>query len=70
MTHFHLEQINDFLTAIQEKRSPLITLQDGRRTVELFTAIYRSNRDRRPVRFPLQPEAGADCEGRKIRSQA
>jgi predicted dehydrogenase len=70
MTHFHLEQINDFLAAIQEKRSPLITLQDGRRTVELFTAIYRSNRDRRPVRFPLQPEAGADCDGRKIRSQA
>ena len=70
MTHFHLEQINDFLAAIKEKRSPLITLQDGRRTVELFTAIYRSNRDRRPVRFPLQPEAGADCDGRKIRSQA
>ena len=70
MIHFHLEQINDFLAAIQEKRSPLITLQDGRRTVELFTAIYRSNRDRRPVRFPLQPETGADCDGRKIRSQA
>ena len=64
MHHYHLEQVNDFLGAILEGRRPLITLEDGRKTVELFTAIYRSNRDRMPVRFPLKPENGTDFDGR------
>ena len=64
MYHFHTLQIRDFLDAIRENRQPLITLEDGRRTVELITAIYRSNRDKRPVRFPLVPEDGADFDGR------
>ena len=62
--HFHEVQIDDFLRAILEKREPLITLEDGRRTVELITAIYRSNRDRKPVRFPLLPENASDYDGR------
>ena len=62
--HFHCVQIEDFLGAIQEGRPPLVTLEDGRRTVELITAIYRSNRDRRPIRFPLEPEDGPDYDGR------
>lgn len=51
--HFHGLQIQDFLRAIIEDRPPAITGDDGRRTVELFTAIYRTERDRKPVRFPL-----------------
>jgi UDP-N-acetyl-2-amino-2-deoxyglucuronate dehydrogenase len=53
MEYFHGLQIQDFLRAIIEQRQPSITGEDGRRTVELFTAIYRSERDRKPVRFPL-----------------
>ena len=64
--YFHLVEVNDFLSAILEGRSPLITLEDGRRTVELFTAIYRSNRDRKPVKFPLVPENRDDYDGRKL----
>jgi len=30
-----------------------VTAADGRRVVELFTAIYRATRDGRPVRFPV-----------------
>jgi predicted dehydrogenase len=56
IVHYHSAQIGDFLRAILEKREPLITGEDGRRTVELFTAIYRSQRDGRPVRFPLAAE--------------
>jgi len=52
-THFHREQIQDFLRAALEGRDPLVTGEDGRRTVELFTAIYRSNREGRPINFPL-----------------
>jgi predicted dehydrogenase len=57
-------QIEDFLEALETNREPLITGEDGRRTVELFTAIYRSTRDNRPVKFPLQPENKNDMDGR------
>jgi predicted dehydrogenase len=53
---FHREQLKDFLGAIRENRAPLISLEDGMRTVELFTGIYRSTRDHAVVRFPLKPE--------------
>lgn len=56
MEHFHRLQIQDFLHAIIEQRPPAITGEDGRRTVELFTAIYRATRDRKAIRFPLQAE--------------
>jgi UDP-N-acetyl-2-amino-2-deoxyglucuronate dehydrogenase len=49
-------QIEDYLDAIENNREPSVTGEEGRRTVELFTAIYRSNRDNKPVKFPLQPE--------------
>jgi predicted dehydrogenase len=66
MEHYHRLQIQDFLRAAMEKRVPLVTAEEGRRTVELFTAIYRSNRDHRAVRFPLSPETGrGDFDGRR-----
>jgi predicted dehydrogenase len=48
-THYHTLQIQDFVRAIREGRPPLVTGADGRAVVELFTAIYRSNREGRPV---------------------
>jgi predicted dehydrogenase len=53
MEHFHRAQVEDFLRAALSGRPPAVTAADGRRTVELFTAIYRASRDRRPVAFPL-----------------
>jgi predicted dehydrogenase len=53
MEYFHGLQIQDFLRAILEGRQPAVTGEDGRRTVELFTAIYRATQDRKPVQFPL-----------------
>ncbi len=58
--HYYRLQIDDFLHAILDRRPPLVTGEHGRRTVELFTAIYRANRDRCSIRFPLVPEAGCD----------
>jgi predicted dehydrogenase len=52
-THYHRLQIQDFLRAIREARPPLVTGEDGRASVELFTAIYLSSRERRPVSLPL-----------------
>jgi len=58
--HYHLLQDQDFLQAILQDREPMVTGTEGRKTVEIFTAIYRSQRDRRPVRFPLDAERGAE----------
>ncbi len=55
-THYHALQIHEFLRAVAEDRPPLVTGEDGRIVVEMFTAIYRSQRDGRPVRFPLAAE--------------
>ncbi len=67
MEHYHRLQIHDFLRAIIEQRPPLITGDDGRATVELFVGLYRSQRDRAPVRFPLRPEDGHDdFDGRLV----
>ena len=58
-------QVRDFLEALVEGRDPLVTGGEGRKTVELFTAVYRSNRDHVPVTFPLFPENREDMDGRK-----
>lgn len=48
-THYHALQFQDFFDAIRDKRPPLVTGDDGRAVVELFSAIYQSNRERRPI---------------------
>lgn len=53
--HFFGLQLQDFLDAVRAGREPLVSLRDGRRAVELFTAVYRSCRDRAPITFPLAP---------------
>jgi predicted dehydrogenase len=65
LSYYHERQIEDFLAAIVEDRAPAVDGIDGRNAVELFTAIYRSRRDGRPVRFPLDTaDQGADRDGR------
>lgn len=64
-TIFYMErQIEEYLDALDNNHQPLVTGHDGRRTVELFTAIYRSSRDNQPVKFPLMPENRSDMDGR------
>ena len=64
-TVYYMErQIEDYLKALDENREPLVSGIIGRRTVELFTAIYRSTRDHAPVKFPLEPENASDMDGR------
>ncbi|MBO4717772.1 MAG: Gfo/Idh/MocA family oxidoreductase, partial [Spirochaetales bacterium] len=64
---FHKVQLSDFLKAIQTGSKPLISLEDGRRTVELITGIYRSYRDKKPIKFPLKPEYSDDYDGRLMK---
>lgn len=53
MSYYHRLQIEDFLQAIIADRSPLIPGIEGRKAVELFEAIYRSQEERCPIRLPL-----------------
>jgi UDP-N-acetyl-2-amino-2-deoxyglucuronate dehydrogenase len=64
LVYFHERQIENFLRAVLHGTQPLIDGEEGRKTVEIFTAIYRSNRDRMPVKFPLKPENNSDFDGR------
>jgi len=66
MEYFHQQQIQEFCESILEDRNPMITGEEGRKTVELFTAIYRSTRENKPIKFPLEPEYGRDdFDGRR-----
>jgi predicted dehydrogenase len=53
----HDGQIADFLDAIENERTPLVDGLQGRRTLELITAIYQSSHLGERVRLPLPPEA-------------
>lgn len=68
-TEYYMKlQNEDFADAIINNRKSMISGEEGRVTVELFTAIYRSQRDNRPVKFPLQPEDDrGDFDGRLIK---
>lgn len=59
MTYYHRLQIQDFLQAILQNRPPLVDGREGRKLVEIFTAVYRSQRDRQPVPFPLDSIQGS-----------
>jgi predicted dehydrogenase len=56
--HYHALQIQDFLRSILESRPPRVTAEDGRRVVALFTAIYESQRQRRPIALAKELSPG------------
>ena len=52
----HTGEIDDFYHAVETQTAPLITGEDGKKTVELITAIYKSGCLDTPVRLPITPE--------------
>lgn len=51
----HTGQIEDVLTALETGRDVSITGEDGRRTIELITAIYKAGSERKAADLPLLP---------------
>jgi len=49
----HAGQIENVLSAIQTGGAPAITGQDGRNTIELITAIYKSGAEKSTVSLPI-----------------
>lgn len=59
----HTPLYKDVVRAIEEKREPYITGEDGRQALELVLAIYRSSLTRTAVKFPLGDSSTLDFEG-------
>lgn len=53
MFYYHEQQIKDFLEAVLNNRRPLVDAMDGRKTVELFSAIYQSTKEKKAIKFPI-----------------
>ncbi len=51
----HTEQFKEFTAAVHEGRKPSISGEDGRRSIELIEAIYRSAGQGSPITLPLAP---------------
>lgn len=52
----HTAQIENVLYAIEHGRAPLVTPREGRDTIELITAIYKSGSTGLPVSLPIRPD--------------
>jgi len=50
----HTGQIDNVLTALETGGKPLIDGEDGRRTIELISAIYKAGTEQRAVELPMQ----------------
>jgi predicted dehydrogenase len=58
ITHIgHRDQLTDFLQAIDSGRAPLVDGREGRKSVEIIRAIYRSASTGAPVRLPLREDS-------------
>lgn len=53
MYYFHEKQIEDFINAVIEDRKPMADVREGRKTVEIFEAIYRCTKTGQPIKFPI-----------------
>lgn len=54
--HGHTHLFNDVLAAIRKGQPPLIDGREGRRSVEVILAIYKSAQSGRPVKLPLKSD--------------
>ncbi len=58
--HGHMEQLKDFLRAIDRNEDPLIDGREGRKSVEIILAIYKAASSGQKVRLPLPAEPSTD----------
>ena len=54
---------SDMVDALENNRRPYIDARAGRSAVELILAIYKSQKEDRPVPLPLSDFATADMKG-------
>lgn len=54
MYYYHRMQIEDFVHAVANGTKPLVDAGEGRKTVEIYTGIYRATATNRVVEFPIK----------------
>ena len=59
----HTPLYADFIKAIKNKTEPYITLADGKKSVEMILAIYKSSATGMPVKLPLKECSTMDFVG-------
>ncbi len=64
----HTGEIDDYLTALENGKRPMITGEDGKKTVELITAIYASGFTGQVVNMPLPKDSAYYKEGGIVKS--
>ena len=53
--YLHVDMVHDFVQAIIEKRAPLVTVDECRRSMQIITGIYKSAMTGARVEFPISP---------------
>jgi predicted dehydrogenase len=59
----HAPLYADMISAVKNNREPYVTLQEGRKALELILAIYKSAAEGGAVKLPLKAAAAADFAG-------
>ncbi len=58
-SELHRRQIEEFVTAVEENRPPAIDGEEGRRTLEVMRALYRSSARNEFVSLPIEEDRTA-----------
>lgn len=59
----HISLYADVIDAVEQDRKPYIDAVAGRNALELVLAVYKSQKERRPVKLPLKDFASTDMNG-------
>lgn len=59
----HIALYHDMIEAIEKNREPFITAQDGANALEVVLAIYKSQKEGKPVSLPLENFSTLDMIG-------
>jgi predicted dehydrogenase len=54
--HLHVPVLGDFVDAIQQRRDPMVSVRECRRSMELITGMYKSAMTGERVTFPIAPD--------------
>lgn len=54
--HLHVPVAHDFVRSVMEKRPPLVTVDECRRSMQLITGLYKSAMTGERVTFPIAPD--------------
>jgi predicted dehydrogenase len=64
--HGHARQFQDVVDAIKKNREPAIDGREGRRSIEIILAIYKSAETGRSVKLPLKGDPPLKARKRKV----